>query len=212
MEKKQENKKPMAGRISLHIRNRMISGILLCLPLGITFVILRVIYNITAGILMPFMEDRLDHIPEAVLILTSLFVLIVFIYLIGAIGAHVIGKRLISFFEMIIINVPILKTIYSASKNIVNTLSSSGSASFKSAVFIEFPKKDSYSIGFVTGEVKDSKGIPYYKIFVPTAPNPTSGFLQIIPVRKVIASDMPVEDAVKMVISGGIMGPSTLKL
>ena len=103
-----------------------------------------------------------------------------FIYLIGVIISNVIGRRLYSFFEKILAKIPLINYIYNTIKQITDTLRISQKQAFKKVVYIEYPKKDIWTIALVTGESKDSEGNEYYQIFVPTTPNPTSGFMLYI--------------------------------
>ena len=210
--KKNKKKRTVFSRLKLHVRKRMVAGLFLILPLGISLLILRFLYNITAGLFIPAFEKQFGNSPPAVIAVLSILVIILGTYLMGMIGDLVIGRRIIRLTENILLQIPFLRTIYLSAKSIVNTFSSTKGSSFKSAVLVEFPKANAFSIGFITGETTDTRGGEYYKVFIPSSPNPTSGFLQILPVELVKKTNLSVEDAIKLIISGGTIGPKKLFL
>lgn len=208
-----ENNTSIYSKLKHHIRSRLISGMLLLLPLLITFLILRVLYLFTVGMLVPMLNDIFGNIPDFLIFLISIVVPLLIIYIIGLLANHFIGRKIVSIGEKIITQVPLLRTLYSAAKNVVDTfsISSTGASAFKTVVFIEFPRKGLISIGFITGSVEDGAGRQYCKVFVPTSPNPTSGFFMFVPEEEVTKTDISVEDGLKMVVSGGILSPKTFK-
>jgi uncharacterized membrane protein len=113
--------------------------------------------------------------------------------------------------EGFLLKVPLLKTIYSGSKQVVDTFTAANSANFQSVVIVEFPRKGMYALGFVTGRMQDNSGNEYYRVFIPTSPNPTTGFLEIVNTAEVRNAGVSVEDGIRIIISGGILGPSSLQ-
>lgn len=110
-----------------------------------------------------------------------------------------------------ILRVPVIKNIYGAAKQVIDAISLPGKNSFQSVVLVEFPRAGMYALGFVTGEMRDDEGNVWARVFVPTAPNPTSGFLQLVRSKEVRTLDMSVESAVKVIVSGGFIAPDTLR-
>ena len=142
----------------------------------------------------------------------GLVIVIFVITLIGAITPGLIGRNLLKLGEMILFKTPVIRTVYSSIKQIMETVMSTNSKSFKEVVLVEYPRKDIWVIAFVTSSVKGEidnkiKRSKLVSIFVPTTPNPTSGFLLFVAQKDLIYLDMPVEQAVKLVISGGIVSP-----
>ncbi len=135
-----------------------------------------------------------------------------FLYLLGEITRHIAGRRVLAWGEAVIARLPVVKTLYSATKQVMDSLSLSGQQGFKTVVWIEFPRPGLLTIGFVTGKLVSADGRPYYKILVPTAPNPMSGFLELAPCDEVTDADIQVDDAIKMLVSGGILSPPELRL
>ena len=130
---------------------------------------------------------------------------------IGAIAAGFLGRCLIGLGERILNRMPVVRSIYGASKQILETVLSTQSDAFREVVLVEYPRKGLWVLGFVTGatkgEVKDMISEQTVNVFIPTTPNPTSGFLLFCPNKDITYLDMSVEDAVKLVVSGGIVTP-----
>ena len=134
----------------------------------------------------------------------------VFVTLIGAITPGIIGRTFLKIGETILFKMPVIRTIYSSIKQIMETVMSTSSKSFKEVVLVEYPRKGIWVIAFVTsnikGEIKNKiNERELVSIFVPTTPNPTSGFLLILPKKDLIFLKMPVDQAIKLIISGGIV-------
>ena len=120
-----------------------------------------------------------------------------------------LGKRIYSWFERILSRIPFVNTVYRTIKQITTHLSGPNRQAFKKVVFIEYPRKGIWTLSLVTGESKNENGELYYHIFVPTTPNPTSGYFLYIPQKDARLSDMSIEEGMKIVISGGMLAPKT---
>ena len=202
-------------RIGLFARFRryFLAGILVTSPILITayvtWLIVTFVDTQVAGMLPESLDftKKLPHqIPGIGLIIS-----IITITFIGAITPGFIGRTLLKAGERILNKMPVVRSIYGAIKQIMETVMSTNSDSFREVVLVEYPRKGIWVIGFVTGETKgEVQSLTKDKvinIFVPTTPNPTSGFLLFIPQKDLVYMGMKVEDAVKMVISGGIVTP-----
>ena len=137
-------------------------------------------------------------------------ILIVLVFGLGILTSHFLGRWFWTRFENILMQIPLLRTIYSSSREVVGVFRGSNLDNFKEVVLIEFPRVGMKSLGFVTGVVIDDKGNDCFKIFIPTTPNPTSGFLEIVEKSKIVRCKMSVEDGIRMIMSGGILGPESL--
>lgn len=141
----------------------------------------------------------------------GILILVVFITLVGAFTAGMMGRWVIRLWEYLLNRMPVVRTLYNGSKQIIETVLKSQSDAFRQAVLVEYPRRGIWAIAFLTaatdGEVADLLEGDHINVFLPTTPNPTSGFLLFVPRRDVIVLNMPVEDAVKMVISAGIVTP-----
>jgi uncharacterized membrane protein len=200
-------KQSVSGRVGIHIRNRLVSGLLVLIPLVITVFILRLLFNWLTAFARPLLRPWLGEVSETVLALIALVVTVAGLYVVGVVTTHFIGRRLIQFGEGVLLRLPIVKTIYSASKQVVDAFSVGSKTTFEAVVMVEYPRRGTYTIGFVTGTIIDPNERKLYAVFVATTPNPTSGFLILFPEEDVCFTDIPVEDGVKMIVSGGMLAP-----
>jgi uncharacterized membrane protein len=198
--------------IGKHMRTRLVSGLLVLIPLAITLFILNLFFSSLTAFVRPLMRPWVDELPEYSLTLIALFVTAALIYLVGLITTYMVGRRMIQWGETLLLRLPIVKSVYSASKQVVETFSSSTKAAFKAVVLVEFPRRDSLAIGFITGTILNPEGQTLYRVFVATTPNPTSGFLVILPEVEVQFTDISVEDGIKMIVSGGMLAPPAYRI
>jgi uncharacterized membrane protein len=198
-------------------RTYFLAGILVTSPILITtyvtWLIVTFIDTQVAGML-PESLDFTKKLPHQIPGL-GLIISIIAITFIGAITPGFIGRTLLKAGERILNKMPVVRSVYGAIKQIMETVMSTSSDSFREVVLVEYPRKGIWVIGFVTGETKgEVQSLTKDKVinvFVPTTPNPTSGFLLFIPQKDLVYMGMKIEDAVKMVISGGIVTPKIKK-
>ncbi|PIR18283.1 MAG: hypothetical protein COV46_00675 [Deltaproteobacteria bacterium CG11_big_fil_rev_8_21_14_0_20_49_13] len=188
-----------------------IAGTVVIVPIAVTLWILKSIIEWADGFFISLLPDffkpsflSFDRIPGAGLVLTVGIILLV-----GVITRLYLGKKLIAFGDSLLNRLPFGRSIYNALKQILQTAFTSQEDKFKGVALVEYPKEGSFAIAFITGDV-DADISPdinekYLKVFVPTSPNPTSGFLLIVPERKLKRLNMSVEEASKLVISGGLL-------
>jgi uncharacterized membrane protein len=204
----------MTKKILKHLRAKIFAGILVILPLGITFLVLKFVFNSLDSILGPLIPDvtislfhRVYHLPGVGLI--SFFFLL---YLIGLITTNVLGRKLISWGDRLFATIPVVKNIYTSSKQLTDAFSATQKGSFRQAVFVEFPQEGNYVLGFVTNELTDLERQIKVTVFVPTAFIPPQGFLLFLPKEKTLPSQLTVEEAIKAIMSVGIVTPHTLSV
>ncbi len=198
------------------VRRYLIAGLLVWLPIWATLVILKFLVDIMDNTLRlipaEYQPDRLlgFHIPGLGLLI-SLAILI----LTGMLVSNFIGARLVAIGEYILAKIPLVRTIYSAIKKVLETLFSPSDQSFRKVLLVEYPRKGLWSIAFQTGngseELNKLLSTDLVSIFIPTTPNPTSGFLMMVPRSEVIELEMNIEDALKYVISLGVVQPGIKK-
>jgi len=189
-------------------KNYFITGLFSIIPLAITFTIIKWLFQFFSKPGKKMINYILPNSNAPIIENIIGFVLtFLFIYLIGVIISNVIGRRLYSYFEKILAKIPLINYIYNTIKQITDTLRISQKQAFKKVVYIEYPKKDIWTIALVTGESKDSEGNEYYQIFVPTTPNPTSGFMLYIKKENTKETNMNIEEGLKIIISGGMLAP-----
>ena len=196
------------------IKRYFFTGLLISAPIGATIYITIFIVEFIAG-LVPQRFNPNGLLPEIIgYEIPGLELIIAFIsfILIGLIFSTLFGKAILGYFDNLITRIPFAGNVYKAIKQITETFSNADSA-YQKVVLIEYPRKDIYAIGFMTGEtkgeIKDRKKIDMVNVFVPTTPNPTSGFLLFIPKEDAVELDMSVEDAIKLVVSAGMVVPPT---
>lgn len=190
-----------------HLKGTFLAGIFIVIPLGITIFILKFLFNFADGILGSHLDNLLlycgwsgGHIPGIGMITGA-----VVIYLTGLVATNVFGKRLLKLGDNLLTRIPLVKSIYTSSKQLTKVFQEGGS-SYRRAVFIEWPRPGVRAIGFVTAEM-ERDGENYVVVYIPTMPNPTSGFALWFRECDVFDSGMTVEDAVKFVVSGGVVIP-----
>ena len=137
----------------------------------------------------------------------GLVLTIVLIWLVGALSTNLIGKKILELFGRFLENLPLVKTVYTASKQLVEAVSPAGRRAFQRVVLVEFPQKGTFALGFVTGNGIDSLEKDTLSVYVPTALNPTSGFLIFARERDILDPRLSVEEAIKLVVSGGVVRP-----
>ena len=189
-------------------KNYFITGLFSIIPLAITFTIIKWLFEFFSKPGKKMINYILPNSNAPIIENIIGFILtFLFIYLIGVIISNVLGKRLYLFFEKILAKIPLINYIYNTIKQIIDTLAISQKQAFKKVVYIEYPKKDVWTIALVTGESKDSEGNEYYQIFVPTTPNPTSGFMLYIKKENTKETNMSIDEGLKIIISGGMLAP-----
>lgn len=207
------------------LSRRLVSGMLVLVPLGVTILVAGWLFRLAASLLQPVVERTftllekqhwIQTLPEGqarsafYVDLFAILLLLILLYLVGGLGQHLIGRRLIAAWEAIWLRIPLARSIYAATKQVMEALSQPQGAAFKSVVVVDFPYPGLKAIGFLTGHVEDAAGRQFAKVLIPTTPNPTTGFLELVPMEGVIVTDLAIEDGFKMIISGGIVAPEDL--
>jgi uncharacterized membrane protein len=206
--KMSDQKPSIFRRIMRNFRSCLISGILVLIPLAITVWVIRVIYAWTVGNVADVVKLGFDEKTRYIYIsLISVAVLLVSTCVIGVLANIMIGRKFIAAAEAILMRIPVVKGIYAATKQVVDAVSLPHSGAFKAVVLLEFPRPGIRAVGFLTGTVTDDKGVKLLKLFIPMVPNLTSGFFQLVEPHQVVFTDTPVEEAFKMLLSGGIISP-----
>ena len=200
--------KRLKKSIFVRIRNNFIAGIVVLIPIGITLYLTLAIIKVSSKILPKEINPN-NYLPyniPGIEILIALFL----ITLIGWLSLSFLGKKLLNIFDNFLNKIPILRTIYSAFVQMLETFTKS-KASKKNVVLVEYPRKGTWAVGFATnkntGEIKNKIGQEVINVFVPTTPNPTSGFLLMFPKEDVIYLDITFEQASKFIVSAGSTNP-----
>ena len=192
-------KKTSRKQVGRKLRAQFITGILIVVPIGAAILILRWLFFAIDNILQPVAESLLGYTIPGL----GLGITVVLIYLTGLVATNVIGRRLIRYGESLLARVPLFRYLYTGIKQILQSFATPGEGGFLQVVLVEFPKKGMRAIGFVTSESRVESGEKLLSVFIPTSPNPTSGFLEIVRENDVIRTNISIDDALKMVLSAG---------
>ena len=201
------------GKSSRHwllrnLRRNFLAGLLVAVPIGIVILLLAWFFTTIDSLLQPVIKAVFGQEFIGLGFVISL----VLIYLAGVLANNIVGRRLINFGESIVTRVPLLRQLYSGSKLVIAGLSGTGldKAAFREVVLVEFPRQGMKTIAFITNEIKNKSGKKLLTIYIPTAPVPTSGYFEIVSEDMVIRTDIPVDEAMQMVISSGMISPAEL--
>lgn len=200
------------------IRSYLLAGLLVWLPLGVTLFLLNIAVRLmdrSLGLIplevrreltIPILDITVFEIPGIGLILTILI-----LFVTGLLTANLFGRRLVAFGESLLERIPLVRTVYSAVKNFAEIVLRPDGQSFKKVLLIQYPRKGVWSLAFQTstdiGEIDAKTEKKLVCVFVPTTPNPTSGFIILVPNDEVIELEMSVDEALKMIISLGVVKP-----
>lgn len=204
---------PVRHGMAWRLRNYFLTGIVITAPIIITAYIAWQFVGWIDGIINPLIPA--DYKPETLLHVTipglGLVVVAILLTLVGFLAANILGRTLVKLGERVLNRMPVVRSIYFALKQIFETVFSQSSQSFKDVVLIEYPRRGIWTVAFVTGkgegEVRRLLDQDVVTVFVPTTPNPTSGFMLFLPRAECRLLDMTVEEGLKLVISGGVLAP-----
>lgn len=194
------------------MKRYLIAGLLVWVPLGVTVMVIRLLINLMDKTLtwLPqrFQPDVLlgFHIPGLGVVISVVVVLGT-----GMVVANLFGRKIVSLWEALLNRIPLVRTIYTGVKQILETVLHSQTQSFRKVLMIEYPRRGLWTMGFLAGttrgEPQAKTGVDVVNVFIPTTPNPTSGFFLMVPKDEVIELDMDVDDGLKMIISAGVVVP-----
>ena len=188
--------------ITQNFRSKLFAGLATLLPLYLTFFVIKFLFVTLEEMSDPLLKRFNLDIPGLGIILTVLL-----IYILGFLVTNFLGRKIFNLGERIVKKVPIVNMIYTTLKQITDTFTKGSTDGFEGAVYIQYPRQGLWTMAFISGESKTKDGVPYYHLFVPTTPNPTSGFFLMIPQADTVATGMSVEDGLKTIISGGLLAP-----
>ena len=192
---------------------------LLILPVYVTYFVVKFLFGFVGGTLSPVIRKVFQFygatlpktsLDEFVITFLGLILTFISLYFIGIFAANFVGKSIINYFENLLTKTPIIKNIYSSVKQIIHSVSLPGKQAFKRVVLVDFPKEGTKSIGFVTGATQYNNEKKFITVFIPTTPNPTTGFLIFVTENDVMDSNLSVEEAFKTLFSGGVLTPKDI--
>jgi len=210
-------------------RRIFITGLVILLPLVITITLLYFLFKIVNAYVTPLVRRLIDLIVSGVFgaalrdfepflrqltVPLGLLLTLLLVFLVGLLGTNLIGRRFLKAFDRLMLRIPLVKSVYGAAQQLMQTIRFSHRAGFSRVVLVEYPRRGVWTMGFLTqgypGGLVDHERGDLVSVFLPTTPNPTSGWLAVVPRAEVHLLDLSVEDGVKFIISGGIVGPGEI--
>ena len=189
-------------------KNYFFSGILIFVPLVITILVIKAIFTFLDSLLLPYLKPYFGYWLPGI----GILIIVVMIYLTGLLVTNYIGRKFFQIGENLVLNIPLVKSIYGSVKQIIETFSVKDNHIAKKVVMVQYPKENVWSIGLVNGEIIHPESHEeMYSILIIAAINPASGFFIMVPKREAIILNITVEEAMKWIVSGGIITPDTFK-
>lgn len=193
------------GALKAALKRYLLTGLLVITPIWGTVLILRTLFETVDGFIG---ESLAEWFPDYYVPGLGLLALILLIFFIGLLAANIIGRRIVKLWEEFLHRVPVVRGIYATLKSMMDIISFSERGNYKRVVLIEFPMEGHYCFAFVTGvtkgEVQEISTDPLVNVYVPTSPNPTSGYFLLVPEKDVVPLEISVEEAMKLIVSGGL--------
>ncbi|MFC1584951.1 DUF502 domain-containing protein [Fibrobacterota bacterium] len=192
-----------------NFRSYLFRGLLILLPAGATFLLCWKLYQLLDKLILVYIHKlfALVRIPSNPLL--DLVTLTVFIVLVGFFGGNFLGRKMVVFTNFLVNKIPFIRTVYAAIQQILESILREDKNAFSKVALIEYPRKGLYSLAFITsdtkGTVKNSLKEDLWSVFLPTTPNPTSGFLLFVPKKDTLIMDMSVDQAAKLIMSAGVI-------
>ena len=186
----------------------MVEGVLLLVPIVITFVILKWVWDFIDGVLRPSIETTTGVSFPGL----GVAALLLLVYVAGLTWELDLGRRLLGSGQRVLMSLPIVKIVYAPARQLIQSFSGSGPSGFKRVVVIEYPRQGTWMLGFLTSITTAKDGVRMGVVYVPTAPTPNSGWVAILPIDEVYDTQMTVQDAMTMVLSGGIATPEEIAM
>lgn len=194
----------------------MLTGLLIWVPLGVTFLVVKAIVELLDKLLLFLpLKWRPENLLGFDLPGFGIVLAIIVVFTTGMFLTNFLGNRMVAMWEQLLSHIPILRSIHTAVKQLIHTFFSDDSQSFKQVLLIEYPRKGLWTLAFQsnddTGEIAEKTGLDMISVFVPTSPNPTSGFVLIVPRETATPLEMSVEDGLRMIMSLGVVMPEKVK-
>jgi uncharacterized membrane protein len=207
---------------SLNIRANLIAGVLTAIPLLVVWFVFDLLFDLLSQAGRPFIRGLTSWLEtidpsiarfmsdETIFSVIAAIVALIILYFVGLLATFVVGQQLIAWFEEMIQRIPFVQTIYGSAKQLVSALQTKPTSAQR-VVLVNFPHPEMKAIGLVTKTFIDAAtGSELAAVYVPTTPNPTSGYLEIVPVEKLIPTDLTMEQAMTMILSGGAVSPDRI--
>jgi len=201
----------MITKVIRKLKNHFITGLIVILPLGLTAWIVNIIFRLIGTRFLPIFQNipRINGLPITAQMLISAILTVLVIWFIGLWAKNFFGKLVIKIFEKLVLTTPVVSNIYKTIRKITDTMFVNKQA-FKKVALIEYPRKGIYTIVFVTNDMVSKKGASLISVFVPSTPNPTTGYCVVLPKEDVRELDITINQAMEFILSAGIIVPDGL--
>ena len=206
----------MGGKMSILkiirdiIKRQFFAGVLVVVPLILTYVVLRFLFEAVDGILSPLIFKLINHNIPGLGIIATIFIILIA----GTLTRNYIGANLFKFGDRVLARTPVIRIFYLAAKQLIEAMSVQSVKTFKKVVMIEYPRKEVYAIGFATAKIKFQEGSgaenKLVGVFIPSTPTPMTGIVVFVAEAEVICLDISVEEGIKLIVSGGIVSPHVI--
>ena len=197
----------MSKGIGGHLRRSFVRGLFVLIPVVLTYMVLKLLFDIVDGVLQPLVERGFgSRIPGL-----GILFLVVLVYLVGLFLANVLGRRMVELLKRGLLSIPVVGSVYSTAGKLIDSFSGSSDMGFKRVVVMEHPRKGVWTVGFLTSFIEEAPSKRMAIVYIPTAPMPNSGWVAILPVEEVYDTDLSIDTAMNLVLSGGITAPSQYK-
>jgi uncharacterized membrane protein len=192
------------------LQRYFLTGLLTLLPIWLVWVVFKFVFAALSDLSRPLIGSLVAHFPSWLQTAIALLVTVAFIVAVGALARRVVGQTMLRWFEKVIARIPLAKTIYGSARQLIDLLQTKPDG-VQRVVLIDFPHSEMKSVGFVTRVLRDElTGAELAAVYVPTTPNPTSGYLEVVPMEKLIPTDWTVDQAMTFIISGGAVSPERI--
>ena len=192
------------------LRRYFVSGVLVVVPIILTFIVLKFLFQAVDGILQPVLHGLLGYFIPGLGVITTLLLII----LAGVLTRNFVGNRLYRAGDRVLARLPVIRPIYSAAKQLLEAMTSSSTRSFKEVGMVVYPRPGSYALCFIARRltIHTDEGVKELEtVFVPSTPTPVSGMVVMVPPEDVVRLDMSIEEGIKFLVSGGVASPDTLR-
>jgi uncharacterized membrane protein len=199
-------------QLKVWLKGYLLTGLIVVVPITLTVYIIQALIGV--------MDDFLSFLPEAYhpdtllgfhLPGLGLVLVTILVFLVGLLTRNYFGNKVVELWDLLVGRIPVVRSVYQAVKQLAEALFSNSGRNFKQVVMLEFPRPGLYSLGFTSGpaggELESSAGEPVFNVFIPCTPNPTTGYFCLVPKKDLMFLDMGVEDAFKLIVSGGLVSP-----
>ena len=202
-------------RLGSHFRSRFTAGVIIIIPVLITYIVLSWIAGFIINTLGPILDQTEGYpftwMPEILFNVLALLIAIGLMYTVGALGTTVLGGKLVQLWHRMLEKIPVIRAVYRTARQTTDFFSGGAALQRSQVVMVEYPRLGIYTMGLVTGSYVDPQGVTFLAVYIPTVPIPTSGLLAYFPESEVNSTDLTFEDLVKIVFSAGVLTHDTSK-